>query len=195
MAQAEGFSPLAARPARQLLIVDFAVELIGIRLFCGKAFCSRKTAPTLESLRIVCVKTHKRNTMSSCGFWRRRRDSNPRGLSPKRFSRPPRYDRFDTPACLPYYYKLPKRNCQYIFTQKQKSSPYTSERIVSVYSISNSGGTSISSETYLPFFLRWRTHSESRYSICPFTERKSSSAHAAIALYSFGDKRKGTCFF
>ena len=30
--------------------------------------------------------------------WRRRRDSNPRGLSPKRFSRPPRYDRFDTPA-------------------------------------------------------------------------------------------------
>ena len=30
-------------------------------------------------------------------FWRRRRDSNPRGLAPKRFSRPPRYDRFDTP--------------------------------------------------------------------------------------------------
>ena len=29
-------------------------------------------------------------------FWRKRRDSNPRGLSPKRFSRPPRYDRFDT---------------------------------------------------------------------------------------------------
>ena len=30
-------------------------------------------------------------------YWRRRRDSNPRGLAPKRFSRPPRYDRFDTP--------------------------------------------------------------------------------------------------
>ena len=30
-------------------------------------------------------------------LWRRRRDSNPRGLAPKRFSRPPRYDRFDTP--------------------------------------------------------------------------------------------------
>ena len=29
--------------------------------------------------------------------WRRKRDSNPRGLSPKRFSRPPRYDRFDIP--------------------------------------------------------------------------------------------------
>ena len=31
--------------------------------------------------------------------------------------------------------------------------------------MSSSGGTSISSETYLPFFLRWRTHSVSRYSI------------------------------
>ena len=30
--------------------------------------------------------------------WRRKRDSNPRGVSPKRFSRPPRYDRFDIPA-------------------------------------------------------------------------------------------------
>ncbi len=29
---------------------------------------------------------------------RRERDSNPRGLSPKRFSRPPRYDRFDISA-------------------------------------------------------------------------------------------------
>ncbi len=28
--------------------------------------------------------------------WRRVRDSNPRGLAPKRFSRPPRYDHFDT---------------------------------------------------------------------------------------------------
>lgn len=60
---------------------------------------------------------------------------------------------------------------------------------------SNSGGTSSSSDTYFPFFLRWRTHSERRYSICPFTERKSSSAHAAIALYSFGESRRGICFF
>ena len=28
--------------------------------------------------------------------WRRGRDSNPCGVAPKRFSRPPRYDRFDT---------------------------------------------------------------------------------------------------
>ena len=63
------------------------------------------------------------------------------------------------------------------------------------YSISSSGGTSISSETYFPFFFRWRTHSVSRYSICPLTDRKSSSAHAAIAAYSLGERRSGTCFF
>ena len=31
------------------------------------------------------------------GFWRRQRDSNPRAVADKRFSRPPRYDRFDMP--------------------------------------------------------------------------------------------------
>src|SRR5699024_11844567 len=33
------------------------------------------------------------------------------------------------------------------------------------------------------------------YSIWPFTERKSSSAQAAMASYSLGERRKGTCFF
>ena len=63
------------------------------------------------------------------------------------------------------------------------------------YSISISSGASISSETYFPFFFLCFTHSESKYSICPFTERKSSSAHAAISLYSFSESRRGTCFF
>ncbi len=31
-------------------------------------------------------------------FWRREWDSNPRDVAVKRFSRPPRYDRFDIPA-------------------------------------------------------------------------------------------------
>ena len=31
--------------------------------------------------------------------YRRGWDSNPRALADKRFSRPPRYDHFDTPAC------------------------------------------------------------------------------------------------
>ena len=45
---------------------------------------------------------------TSAYFWRKRRDSNPRGLSPKRFSRPPRYDRFDT---LPYKIKANRFFC------------------------------------------------------------------------------------
>ena len=45
---------------------------------------------------------HKENNLTRIEFglgydWRRKRDSNPRGLAPKRFSRPPRYDRFDIP--------------------------------------------------------------------------------------------------
>ena len=66
---------------------------------------------------------------------------------------------------------------------------------LTLHFISNSGGTSSSSDTYFPFFFRCRTHSVSRYSICPLTDRKSSSAQAAIAAYSLGDSRSGTCFF
>ena len=42
-------------------------------------------------------------------FWRRRWDSNPRGLAPKRFSRPPRYDHFDTSPCASDYNRIVKR--------------------------------------------------------------------------------------
>ena len=41
--------------------------------------------------------------------WRSRWDSNPRGLAPKRFSRPPRYDRFDTAPCGANYNRMPKQ--------------------------------------------------------------------------------------
>ncbi len=50
LVETKGLAPLAARPARQLLIAAFAVNLIVSRALCGKAFCSRKTAPTLNSL-------------------------------------------------------------------------------------------------------------------------------------------------
>ena len=40
-----GIAPLAARPARQLLIADFAVKGNESIPYLGKAFCSRKTAP------------------------------------------------------------------------------------------------------------------------------------------------------
>ena len=51
------------------------------------------------------------------------------------------------------------------------------------------------SETYFPFFFLCLTHSVSRYSICPLTERKSSSAQAAMASYSFAESLSGICFF
>ena len=52
------------------------------------------------SFEALLLSTEKQNgqAKNACPFcWRRKRDSNPRGLSPKRFSRPPRYDRFDIP--------------------------------------------------------------------------------------------------
>ena len=54
----------------------------------------------LDSIIHPLVKTG-RTKCDLCGtafavFWRRGRDSNPCGVAPKRFSRPPRYDRFDT---------------------------------------------------------------------------------------------------
>ena len=53
-------------------------------------------------LRILSNAKNKTDTQKSVCFvfWRRQRDSNPRGISPKRFSRPPRYDHFDMPAYL-----------------------------------------------------------------------------------------------
>ena len=98
MAQEEGFAPLAARPAPPLSMASFAVKLFATQSLLGKAFRSRETAPTLESLLIFVNKKYGNEYFSFPYLWRRKRDSNPRGLSPKRFSRPPRYDRFDIPA-------------------------------------------------------------------------------------------------
>lgn len=50
------------------------------------------------------------------------------------------------------------------------------------------------SSGFLCFFLYF-THSVSRYSICPFMERKSSSAHWAISFQRETDSLRGTCFF
>ena len=46
-------------------------------------------------VRILCI-AKKFPPGGENSFWRRVWDSNPRGREPKRFSRPPRYDRFDT---------------------------------------------------------------------------------------------------
>ena len=64
-----GIAPLAARPARQLLIADFAVGRIVAKTPQGKAFCARKTAPpsTLVSIRSIS-KNKKRTTKGAFLF-------------------------------------------------------------------------------------------------------------------------------
>lgn len=53
----------------------------------------------------------------------------------------------------------------------------------------------IYSESDETFFPRFLTAVESMYSICPLTERNSSSAHSAIAAYNSSEIRSGICFF
>jgi len=63
VAQAEGFSPLAARPARQLSITDFAIMLPFIQSPQGKAFCSHKTALLVQSAVFFALGHRKRPLM------------------------------------------------------------------------------------------------------------------------------------
>ena len=82
-----------------------------------------------------------------------------------------------------------------IFAERKAGPKDLLFSLLSHYSISISSDLSSSSDTYFPFFFLWRTHSERRYSICPLTERKSSSAQAAISPYSLAERRRGICFF
>ena len=66
-------TPLAGAPLHHLSTSPFGDDMSYYSLF-GADTCF--SPPTLR-------------------VWRREWDSNPRGLAPKRFSRPPRYDRFD----------------------------------------------------------------------------------------------------
>ena len=52
LVRSTGIALLAARPAPPLSMASFAVELIVVWGLCGKAFFSRKTAPTLNSCRV-----------------------------------------------------------------------------------------------------------------------------------------------
>ena len=81
------------------------------RWVCGALSGSPQSTATKNAVRTLCgVESRQRQVRiplqdtgkpaDVAGFhWRKRRDSNPRGLSPKRFSRPPRYDHFDTLPC------------------------------------------------------------------------------------------------
>ncbi len=83
------------RKCKRLLLSSLAVILV----VGGSAAKPRAIA---DCAGIPLPKQQKTRQNLSGFLWRRKRDSNPRGLSPKRFSRPPRYDRFDIPPlCMP----------------------------------------------------------------------------------------------
>ena len=56
---------------------------------------------------IVCRK-NKKQRPAGCCLWRRRWDSNPRGIAAKLISSQSRYDRFDTPAYI-FWHRLVQR--------------------------------------------------------------------------------------
>ena len=70
---------------------------------------TKSSLRTIANTRIMSllipsvISINKRKPLKRSNFkgfgWRSRWDSNPRGREAKRFSRPPRYDRFDTAPC------------------------------------------------------------------------------------------------
>ena len=77
----------------------------GFALACGLGqgrLCLPPAAIHYRPVRILSNAKIKKHRKGAFLFWRRQRDSNPRGVSPKRFSRPPRYDRFDMPPSKIY---------------------------------------------------------------------------------------------
>ena len=66
-------------------------------MLCGRVSLCAETAEKPDSKRFSGIeKVHRNSIKITVDLWRRGRDSNPCGVAPKRFSRPPRYDHFDT---------------------------------------------------------------------------------------------------
>ena len=63
---------------------------------CGLRGLSVKTVCSLSGEKTAHSKKLRAKFAAGRTGWRRGRDSNPCGIAPKRFSRPPRYDHFDT---------------------------------------------------------------------------------------------------
>ena len=81
LAQRRGFAPLAARPAQQLLIVDFAVGLYGIKLGKAKHFALAKWLPPSKPLQNSVYKQKKKHQVGVPFLWRREEDLNLRYVS------------------------------------------------------------------------------------------------------------------
>ena len=90
------------------------------------AYYTRYTFLTHSSFVVICLnllscacapsRKTKGSPFNSELPKRRGWDSNPRALSDKRFSRPPRYDHFDTSPNVLFYFKRYSRFCQALFS-------------------------------------------------------------------------------
>ena len=99
MAEAEGFALAFCKAIFPISYLSFA-KVFGqpLKTATPGCFCALWASLSFESLFQTNLKEKKRTaSVRLFLLWRRLRDSNPRGLAPKRFSRPPRYDRFDKP--------------------------------------------------------------------------------------------------
>ena len=67
-----------------------------LRARSGSALTCHRQVIHYRPVRIPTIKKPSHTQGMARLLWRRGRDSNPCGVAPKRFSRPPRYDRFDT---------------------------------------------------------------------------------------------------
>ena len=92
--------------------------------FQGSPFSLLGTSPKSASQKLFFISLCKKPPIHIGGFQRRGWDSNPRALSDKRFSRPPRYDHFDTSAhikLLPHLFRdvtysiMQNPHCQHFF--------------------------------------------------------------------------------
>ena len=81
MVRTKGFALLAARPAPPLSMASFAVKYYVSNTYVGKAFSSRKTAPTLKSLRVVGSYQKEKHQNRCFSVWCGRRDLNPHGVT------------------------------------------------------------------------------------------------------------------
>ena len=77
--------------------------------FAFRQIRRKRLAPNSNPSPTLIYITKNRQNQSGDFLWRRLRDSNPRGLAPKRFSRPPRYDRFDKPPCVIFVFLFENR--------------------------------------------------------------------------------------
>ena len=90
----------------------------------GAPSASLGTSPKCPNLKSICLTRAPHFPQMFANAERRGWDSNPRALADKRFSRPPRYDHFDTsPANLSHrlcqrkmYITIIVLSCQYTFT-------------------------------------------------------------------------------